>query len=79
MFKNLALSSILVYLLEDDEAAAYADIVNDMLERGALDVPVDSILSPADAAKAHELVEAEARTGAVILEIDQVWPWASLV
>ena len=70
MFKNVTLSSILVYLLEADEAAAYADIVNDMLVRGVLNVPVDSLLPLAEAARAHELVEGEARNGAVILEIE---------
>lgn len=70
MFKNITLSSILVYLLAADEAAAYADIVNDMLERGVLNVPVSTLLPLAEAARAHELVEAEARTGAVILEIE---------
>ena len=70
MFKNVTLSSILVYLLEVDEAAAYADIVNDMLVRGVLNVPVDSLLPLAEAARAHELVEREARNGAVILEIE---------
>jgi len=69
MFKNLTLSSILVYLLEAGEAAAYAEIVNDMLVRGALDVPIDTTLPLAEAARAHELVEGTARTGAVILEI----------
>ena len=70
MFKNVTLSSILVYLLEADEAAAYADIVNDMLVRGVLNVPVDSLLPLVEAARAHELVEGEARNGAVILEIE---------
>ena len=67
MFKNLTLSSILVYLLGDEEAAAYAAIVSDMLERGALDVRIQKVLPLEDAARAHELVEAGDRAGAVIL------------
>ena len=40
-----------------------------MLVRGALDVPIDTTLPLAEAARAHELVEGTARTGAVILKI----------
>lgn len=67
MFKNLTLSSILVYLLDDDEAAAYAAIVCDMLERGVLDVPIQEILSMDEAVRAHQLVESGDRSGAVLL------------
>ena len=70
MFKNITLASILVYLLERDEAAAYAAIIGDMLVRGALDVPVGHVVPFADAARAHELVEGAGRKGAVILGID---------
>jgi len=70
MFKNITLSSILVYLLERDEAAAYAAIIGDMLARGALDVPVGHVVPFAEAARAHELVEGGGRNGAVILSID---------
>lgn len=70
MFKNLTLSSILVYLLEADEASAYAEIVNDMLEWDVLDVPIDTVLPLAEAARAHELVEGGTLSGSVILEID---------
>ncbi|MGB0161548.1 MAG: zinc-binding dehydrogenase, partial [Candidatus Puniceispirillaceae bacterium] len=68
MFKNLTLSSILVYLIGDDEAAAYADVVNDMLERGVLDVPVAKVFPLAETAAAHRMVEGEARHGAVIVK-----------
>ena len=70
MFKHVTLSTILVYLLDDDEAAAYAAIIFDMLERRLLDVPVEGRFSLDDAAAAHELVEAGQRRGAVVLEID---------
>ena len=68
MFKNLTLSSILVYLIGDDEAAAYAGVVNDMLERGVLDVPVARAFPLAETAAAHRMVEDGARHGAVIVE-----------
>ena len=67
MFKNITLSSILVYLLAADEAAAYAAIIGDMLERRVLDVPVHETLPLAQAAQAHQLVEAGNRSGAVLL------------
>ena len=70
MFKNITLSSILVYLLEAEEAAAYAAIVGDMLERQVLDVPVEEILPLHEAARAHQLVEAGNRSGAVLLATD---------
>ena len=68
MFKNLTLSSILVYLVGDDEAAAYAGVVNDMLERGVLEVPVAKVFPLAETAAAHRMVEEEARYGAVIVK-----------
>ena len=67
MFRNITLSSILVYLLDADEAAAYAAIVGDMLARKVLDVPIQDIIPLHEAARAHQLVEAGNRTGAVIL------------
>lgn len=68
MFKNITLSSILVYLLEVEEASAYAAIVGDMLARQVLDVPVQEILPLHEAARAHQLVETGKRSGAVVLE-----------
>lgn len=67
MFKSITLSSFLVYLLEAEEAAAYAAIIGDMLARRALDVPVQEVIPLHEAARAHRLVEAGNRTGAVIL------------
>ncbi len=67
MFKNITLSSILVYLLAADEAAAYAAIIGDMLERRVLDVQIQETLPLVQAARAHQLVEAGNRSGAVLL------------
>ena len=67
MFKSITLSSFLVYLLEAEEAAAYAAIIGEMLARRALDVPVQEVIPLHEAARAHRLVEAGNRTGAVIL------------
>ena len=41
--------------------------LSDMLERGALDARIQKVLPLADAARAHGLVEAGDRAGAVIL------------
>ena len=70
MFKNITLSSILVYLLRDEEAATHAGIIGDMLTRQVLDVPVQEILPLHQAARAHQLIEAGNRNGAVILTMD---------
>ena len=55
-------------LWSDDEAAAYAGVVNDMLERGVLEVPVAKVFPLAETAAAHRMVEEEARYGAVIVK-----------
>ena len=70
MFKEVTLTSILVYLLAESAADAYASIVADMLERGVLDVAVAATLPLTEAAQAHRLVEVGDRRGAVILTID---------
>ena len=67
MFKNITLSSILVYLLEENEAASYADIVTDMLVRSALDVPILGRYPLNAAATAHQHVETGQNGGAAIL------------
>ena len=66
----MTLTSILVYLLAESAADAYASIVADMLERGVLDVAVAATLPLTEAAQAHRLVEVGDRRGAVILTID---------
>jgi NADPH:quinone reductase-like Zn-dependent oxidoreductase len=47
---------------------AYAGVVNDMLERGVLEVPVAKVFPLAETAVAHRMVEEEARYGAVIVK-----------
>ena len=69
MFKNIVLSAILVYLLEEDEAQHYAAIVGRMLAAGQLQLPVAAALGLAEAALAHEMVEAGGREGAVVLTL----------
>lgn len=69
MFKNITLSSILVYLLEDHEAESYANIVTDMLVRSALDVSISGQYPITEAAAAHNKVEAGQNGGATILTL----------
>ena len=69
MFKNITLSTILVYLLKENEAASYADIVTDMLVRSVLDVPISGAFPVASAADAHKQVESGQNGGATILSL----------
>jgi NADPH2:quinone reductase len=69
MFKNITLSSILVYLLEDDDAARYAAILGQMLTAGTVQLSVAAALGLEEAALAHEMVEAGNRDGAVVLTV----------
>lgn len=67
MFKGVVLTFVLVYLLEGAERAAAVARVNEALAAGRLDVPVSAVFDLADAAAAHEAVEAGGRAGAVVL------------
>ena len=69
MFKNITLSSILVYLLKDDDAARYAAILGQMLAAGTVQLSVAAALGLEEAALAHEMVEAGNRDGAVVLTV----------
>ena len=69
MFKNITLSSILVYLLEDGDAARYATILGQMLTAGTVQLSVAAALGLEEAALAHEMVEAGNRDGAVVLTV----------
>ena len=69
MFKNITLSSILVYLLEDGDAARYATILGQMLTAGTVQLSVAAALGLEEAAQAHEMVEAGNRDGAVVLMV----------
>ncbi|MDN8618102.1 NADPH:quinone reductase [Variovorax ginsengisoli] len=68
MFKGVRLEFLLVYLLTPQERHAAARRINEMLTRGALEVPVANILPLEACAQAHEIVETEKRTGAVVLQ-----------
>ena len=69
MFKNITLSSFLVYLLEDDDAARYAAILGQMLTAETVQLSVAAALGLEEARQAHEMVEAGNRDGAVVLTV----------
>lgn len=69
MFKGVVLTFVLVYLLTEAERAAAVKRVDDALAAGRLDVPVSAVFDLADAAAAHEAVEAGGRAGAVVVRM----------
>jgi NADPH2:quinone reductase len=69
MFKNITLSGILVYLLENNEAANYANIITKLLDEGTLRTPITRSFALSEASGAHILVEGGGRDGAVVLQI----------
>ncbi len=69
MFKGITLEFVLVYLLTVEERQAQAALINHALSSNLLRVPIHSSHPMADAAHAHEVVEA-GRRGSVILNIE---------
>jgi NADPH2:quinone reductase len=69
MFKNITLSGILVYLLENEQAQKYAKIITRLLGDDRLNVPIANSFDLGEAAFAHQAVEAGQRHGAVVLQI----------
>lgn len=71
MFKGVRLELLLVYLLTPQERHAAAKQINEMVSRGALDVPISATLPLEACAQAHEVVETGKRAGAVVLNIQK--------
>ena len=69
MFKAVTLELVLVYILSADQRANCAVQLTDLLERKALAMRVAEVMPLEDCAKAHEVVAAGQRAGAVLLEI----------
>lgn len=67
LFKAVTLDIILIYLLETAPRQNAIGRLHDALKDGALACPVQEIFDLADAAQAHEAVEAGARKGAILL------------
>ncbi|WP_375255517.1 NADPH:quinone reductase [Yoonia sp.] len=69
MFKAVSIDLALIYLLDEVQRATAVGHLTELLRRDALDLRIAETLPLEDCAKAHDMVAAGARTGAVILEI----------
>ncbi|WP_204113407.1 NADPH:quinone reductase [Shimia biformata] len=68
LFKALKLDIVLIYILPDGPRAAAITLLHKALTEGALTCPVQEIVPLAETARAHELVEAGGRRGAVLVQ-----------
>ncbi|SDG87713.1 NADPH:quinone reductase [Sulfitobacter delicatus] len=68
LFKAVTIDIVLIYLLAAGPREQAITRLHHALEDGALHCPVDSVLRLAEAARAHEMVEAGRRSGAVLLD-----------
>ena len=68
LFKAVTIDIILVNLLQKPERDAAITRLHAALKEGALNSPVQVIFPLAETAKAHEAVEAGARSGAVLID-----------
>ena len=67
MFKAVSIHIALIYLLPPAPRMAAIQRLHQALADKALDCPVETVLDLADAARAHEAVEAGARAGGVLV------------
>jgi len=68
LFKAVTIDIILIYLLPTGPRDQAITRLHHALDDGVLRCPVDTVLPLAEAAQAHQLVEAGQRTGAVLLD-----------
>lgn len=69
LFKALTLDIVLIYLLPLGERGIAITRLHDALNAGALNVPIETIYDPSEAAKAHDAVAAGGRAGAVLVQV----------
>lgn len=69
MFKAITLEMALVYILTDAQRAAAVGHVTSLLNAGALTPRIAPVFDLEDVAKAHEAVETNTRTGAVLVRV----------
>lgn len=69
MFKAVTLDLVLVYILDAPQRAKAVGDLTRLLERGSLDMRLAQTFDLADCAKAHDLVAAGHRTGAVLIAL----------
>ena len=68
LFKAVTIDIILIYLLPAGPREQAITRLHHALEDGALRCPVDTVLPLSEAARAHAMVEAGQRSGAVLLD-----------
>ena len=68
MFKAVTLEMALIYILTDTQRSAAIARLGDALSDGALTCPIDQVFDLADCAKAHDMVAAGHRAGAVLVK-----------
>ena len=68
MFKNIRLTMLIVYILDDRDRDDALRITNELLEDGAITENIAAILPLDDCASAHEMVEKSGKSGSVILD-----------
>lgn len=71
LFKAVRLEIILVYLLTEAERAAAISRLHAALGAGALRFDIQKVYNLSEACHAHEAVEAGARQGAVLIQMDE--------
>lgn len=71
LFKAVRLEIILVYLLTEVERAAAISRLHAALGAGALRFDIQKVYNLSEACHAHEAVEAGARQGAVLIQMDE--------
>ena len=69
MFKAVTIELLLVYLLTSPQRSIAIQNLMSLLEKSALDIRIEKVFELSECAKAHELVEAGSRAGAVILKM----------
>ncbi|MEO0938245.1 MAG: NADPH:quinone reductase [Pseudomonadota bacterium] len=68
LFKAARIDILLIYLLPEAERTAAIERLHDALATGALSIPIAHTYPLAEAAAAHEAVEAGGRAGAILLD-----------
>ncbi len=69
MYKAVTLKAALVYILTPKERVATIQKLTTALSDGALNCPIEQVFALPDCARAHEVVEAGGRTGAILIKM----------
>lgn len=69
LFKAVTVDITLIYILPEDERRRACSVLDNALKDKALECPVAEIVPLGETAKAHQLVETGARSGAVLVNV----------